>query len=206
MKKIFFPLSVAVVLIVTIFFFFSSFEQSSYSTLENVKSQQSLYALLSFALLSADIVLPVPSSLVMYTNGLVLGIFAGTLLSFISLMFMSALGYQLGKLALKGQRKEPEGNAQNLLRRFGALAIIITRPIPILAESVSVVCGYNLMEFRKFLLLNAVGYLPVCILYSAFGHFGRNENNFIVAFLIAFLVSAVFWLVGRTFMPAIKKQ
>lgn len=199
MKSIWIPLIITILAVICVFMVYENLEEEFVQTLNQLQQAKWHYVLGSFLILSADIVLPVPSSIVMYMNGFVLGLLAGTVLSFVSLMSGSVIGYYLGKLTSNGIKAQKEERAHHFLLKYGDLAIIITRGIPILAESICVVCGYNKMPFKNYFFLNAIGYFPLCLLFAFFGQSGYDSNNFLFSFILSLLVSAVFWFLGKRF-------
>ncbi len=95
-----------------------------------------LAALAGVGLLVVDILLPVPSSLVMVANGAIFGVVAGTTLSLVGSVGVAAVGFGLGRrgggmLARVVPANERE-RADRLLGRWGTLAVIATRPAPLL--------------------------------------------------------------------------
>lgn len=199
MKKLIIQILLSSIVILIIFLLFN-FEEYFANTLLLLQSNKAEYALFSFVLLVSDILLPVPSSIVMYTNGLVLGTLSGFLLSLISALIGSVLGYAIGRFAANKMGFMISEDAQRLLTQYGFLAIFLTRGIPILAESVSLLCGYNKVEFRYFTLLNIVGYIPVCFVYAYFGNIGNDGNYFLLSFGLALALSGIFWFTGRYFL------
>lgn len=200
MKSIWYPFVVSLLLVIVVFMAYDSLETQFTTILSNLEQYQWQFALVSFFILSADILLPVPSSIVMYMNGYVLGIIGGSLVSLVALLLGSVIGYYLGKLTSMGVKANREERAKLFLQKYGALAILITRGIPILAESICVVCGYNKMPLKQYFLLNAIGYIPLCLLYAIFGQAGYDSNNFLLSFVLSLLVSAAFWFFGKTYL------
>ena len=204
MKKLVIPTVAIATVIALVYLIFGSFEQTFFSALDELKSNQVQYSLFSFLILSSDFILPVPSSIVMYLNGVVLGIIPGAILSFISLMITAIAGYYTGALIpLRDENKSEKTNAMFI--RYGPSIIIITRGIPILSESICIVCGLNRMPLKWYLMLNAVGYFPLCILYAYFGYIGKEENTFFPAILSAILITVLFWLLGQQLTARIQK-
>ena len=97
MKKTVIPFLIFTIIIILIFVFFGGSEVYFQEVLETARINPSYYGFLSFLILSSDIILPVPSSIVMHFNGMVLGTFWGAMLSLISVMISSVLGYYLGR-------------------------------------------------------------------------------------------------------------
>src|SRR5215213_5929840 len=87
-------------------------------------------AALGVGLLIADVVLPVPSSLVMVAHGALFGVVGGTLLSLLgstgAAMFGFWIGRRGGRLLERLLTPEERERADLLLDRWGALAIIVT--------------------------------------------------------------------------------
>ncbi len=78
-------------------------------------------------LLIADVLLPVPSSIVMIAHGALFGVVYGTLLSLIGGTGATLVGFALGRrggpLLARVVSREERTRADCLLRRWGALAI-----------------------------------------------------------------------------------
>ncbi|MBI3235107.1 MAG: VTT domain-containing protein, partial [Bacteroidetes bacterium] len=167
--------------------------------LNNLDQYKIQYAGISFLVLCADIILPVPSSIVMYLNGYILGIPNGALVSLIALMIGSIIGYFLGKLTSAGFKATTDEKANNLLAKYGAIAILMSRGIPMISESICIVCGYNKMPMKQYILFNFIGYIPLCILYAVCGSFGYSQDMFLLSFGFSLVISAAFWFLGKAF-------
>jgi uncharacterized membrane protein YdjX (TVP38/TMEM64 family) len=195
MKQITIPLIVSIVLVSLVFVFFENMEAYFETLLTTAEQNEAEYATLSFLILSSDIVLPVPSSIVMYGNGLVLGLLKGALLSLVAVFVSSTIGYYLGRFSNFRARSDQRATA--IMQKYGPLGIIITRGIPILSESVIFTAGYNRMNFRLFTALNLIGYLPVCFIYAYFGNLAQSANLFLISFAASMVVSLLLWIFGR---------
>lgn len=200
MKSIIYPFLVTSVLILITFGLFQQMETDLPQKLTALNHYRGSYMLISFLVLSGDILLPVPSSIVMYLNGMVVGIAGGTFLSFSSLMIGSVIGYLIGKLSTQLFRNNNNERALAVLDKYGPAILVLTRGIPVLSESLCFVCGYNRTDFKKYLLFNAIGYLPVCLIYAVFGSWAKSDtNSFLWSFGASFAVSGLVWFVGRKF-------
>lgn len=163
--------------------------------MENSKNDASYYTILSFLVLGSDIVLPVPSSIVMHINGMVLGTFWGGLLSLISVMISSVIGYYLGRSTQWMTKSKNNAKENAFLNKYGVFAIIMSRGIPILSESIVLICGYNRFKFKHFVGYSLLGYVPICWLYAYFGNL--SNDLFFVAVSISMLISFIAWYYGR---------
>lgn len=196
-KKIIFPFVIVAVIINGSFLLFQNFEAYFITLLNNISNHPGKYSCVSFLALVSDIVLPVPSSIIMYMNGYVLGVAYGSLTSLLSLMASSLAGYYIGKIASISIGNKKDEHANRILARYGMSAILITRGIPVLSESICIVCGYNRMLLKKYLLLNLAGYAPLSLIYAFCGSLGYDHSTFLLSFSCSLIVSAAFWYIGR---------
>jgi len=195
MKQLLLPFVIFSVAIILVFVFFGDAEIYFQTILEEARNDVSYYTVLSSLVLCSDILLPVPSSIIMHFNGMVLGTFWGGLLSLVSVMVSSIIGYYIGRSTQWAARsgKGTKGNA--FLNKYGVFAIIMSRGIPILSESIVLICGYNRYNFKHFMGYSLLGYVPICWLYAYFGNL--SNNLFLVAVSISMLLSFISWYFGR---------
>lgn len=158
-------------------------------------------AAIGLALLVLDVFLPVPSSLIMVANGALFGIAGGTLLSMAGGMAAAAVGFAVGRGGSSSlHRFVPEDErrrADALLREWGDLAVVVTRPVPILAESVAILAGTSPLSWRRFLVAAAAGNLPAALLYALTGATAAHLDSVFLMFGLVILVAALVWLGGR---------
>ena len=159
-------------------------------------------ALLGVALLVADAVLPVPSSLVMISLGALYGPFLGAALSLVGRFGMSVTGLALGRagapvlLKLIGRRRA--AHAEDLVDRWGALAIVFSRPVPLLAETVVLTAGAARLPWRPAIAAAFVGALPEAVVYGLVGTAAAANGVLVwVGFLVVGLLFRGFELVHR---------
>ena len=159
-----------------------------------------LAACVGTGLLISDVLLPVPSSLIMVANGALFGVFWGSLLSLLGSIGAALCGFAIGR---KGGRlldrfvtEEERRHVDMILRRWGVLAIIMTRPVPILAETVAIVAGTSSLGWWNMALAALTGSLPPALLYAITGASIVNFQSmiFIVGFLT--ILSTLIWIVG----------
>ncbi len=138
-------------------------------------------ALIVIGLLSTDIFLPVPSSVVSTLAGWQLGWLVGTLVSWLGMSVGAALGFWLARvwgrpIAMRlSSELELERMAQ-LSRRFGPSLLMITRGVPVFAEASVLLMGMNQLPWKRFLLPVGVTNLVISLGYSIFGDVsGQNE-------------------------------
>ena len=158
-------------------------------------------ALVGVGVLVVDVALPVPSSVVMVTHGALFGVVIGTVLSVVGSAGATLVGFALGRRggALLTRLVSPEERIQadRLLARWGTLAIIVTRPVPLVAEITAIVAGTSPLGWRSATLAALAGSLPSALLYALAGAAAVSFQNGALVFLFALLVAAVFWFAGR---------
>jgi len=164
-----------------------------------------LAAALGVGLLIADVFLPVPSSLVMVAHGSLFGVVVGTLLSLIGSVGAALLGFAVGRRGGKFLERvvtpAEQARANNMLERWGVLAIIVTRPIPMLAETVAIMSGASSLGWGTVALASFVGSLPPALLYALTGAAVANFQTTSLMFGVVLLVAGLFWLTGRLLGP-----
>lgn len=158
-------------------------------------------ALIGAGLLVADVLLPVPSSLVMIAHGVLFGIWWGTLLSWGGSVGATLVGFAIGrrggKLMDRCLSRHDRERADSLLRRWGGLAIIITRPVPVLAETTAIIAGSTAMSWRMMLISAIAGSLPPALVYAVVGAKATSLNEGFLVFILGILLAALFWLTSR---------
>jgi uncharacterized membrane protein YdjX (TVP38/TMEM64 family) len=152
-------------------------------------------------LLVADVFLPIPASLIMVANGALFGVIGGTLLSLFGGVAASAVGFAVGRWGSASlHRFVPEDErrrADALLRKWGDLGVVVTRPIPILAESVAILAGTSPLGWRRFLVASTGGIFPAALLYALTGATAANLDSAFLMFGLVMLVAALVWFGGR---------
>jgi uncharacterized membrane protein YdjX (TVP38/TMEM64 family) len=166
------------------------------TALHNRNGNDLLIGSVLFLLLVGDLVLPVPSSIVMTLSGYFLGWIAGALVAFLGATASAAVGFSLcrrfGQKAfnrLIGQKVV--SRVQRFFDRYGVWAIVLSRSVPMLTEVMSCLAGMSLIRFPYFLVLSAVGTLPVCIVYAWAGsNSQRTPTGIGWAVFLAFVIPA----------------
>ncbi len=160
-----------------------------------------LAATVIVGLLVIDLLLPVPSSVVMLISGMIFGIWLGTAISLLGSMLAAGIGFFACRFG--GQRVYRQLVGQQDMRRihqwftdYGVYAIILSRPIPMMTEILSCLAGLTDLKAGTFLAASALGHLPVCLVYAYFGHVSSPANPWPAA-CMALLVPAIGWLIMR---------
>jgi len=169
-----------------------------------------LAAALGVGLLIADVLLPVPSSLVMVAHGALFGVVIGTFLSLVgsvgAALFGFAIGRRGGGLLERIVAPHERARADQILARWGALAVIVTRPIPLLAETVAIMAGASPLSWGRMALAALIGSLPPALLYALTGAAVANFQSTALMFGVVMFVTGSFWLVGRFLEPYVNSK
>jgi uncharacterized membrane protein YdjX (TVP38/TMEM64 family) len=150
-------------------------------------------------LLAADVFLPVPSSVVMVLSGAAFGVVWGSLFALAGSLLGEWLGFELarrlGRRASGRISSEEElEEVSRFFERHGVLAVIVTRPLPVVMETMSLVAGLSRMPRRVFLGASLVGTAPIVVVYAYAGAVSRQVDSMLPAVVILVSVAAAGWL------------
>ena len=145
--------------------------------------------------LAADIILPVPSSLVATLGGASLGVAVGTLCGSVGLTIGSLAGWLLGRIAGRRSLEALDAHERAAVaerrRTLGPLLVVVSRPLPILAEAVALMAGAAGMTWPTFLAAAAPANGVIALAWSLAGAYGRNADSLQWVALAAVAVPAV---------------
>lgn len=159
-------------------------------------------AALEIGVLAADLLLPVPSSFVATLGGAELGIVAGTACAWLGMTLGSLAGWWLGHTAghkaLSGIDAHERAALERRQHRFGPLLVVLSRPVPLVAEAAAILAGASGMRWRDFLAAAASGNLAIALLWTAVGAAGRSSDSLPLALTWSLIIPvAIAWLVAR---------
>ena len=152
-------------------------------------------------LLALDVFLPVPSSIVSTAAGVLLGFGLGAAVVWIGMMAGCLVGYFVGVYSAPLARRlvGPAGlaRAADLADRYGAWAVVLCRPVPVLAEATVVFAGLVRAPLGRFVFLTAASNLGIAAGYAAIGAYSMRLDSFLMAFVGAIAVPGLAMLVVR---------
>ncbi len=156
--------------------------------------------LAGIALLVADIVLPVPGTVVMSAIGLIYGWLLGGVICAAGSMLSGVTAYALcrwlGRPAARwiageyGLRRGEEIFSSS----GGGWLVALSRWAPVLPEAVACLAGIARMRWRTFLVAMVCGSLPLGFAFAAIGHLGQSSPG--MAITLSAAVPVVLWLVA----------
>jgi uncharacterized membrane protein YdjX (TVP38/TMEM64 family) len=166
-----------------------------------LKEAGPLAMLVGIGLLIADVLLPIPSSVIMVAHGALFGPIIGSLLSLVGCLGAVSFAFFLGRRGdkvLERMVTPPEkAKADALLARFGALAVLVTRPLPLLAETVALLAGASSMKWSRMLIAALLGSIPPSILYAFAGATTHAVSSGLIMFALVIALAGIFWWIGK---------
>ncbi|MGA0333091.1 MAG: TVP38/TMEM64 family protein [Kiritimatiellia bacterium] len=148
-------------------------------------------------LLIADLVLPIPTTMVIGGMGAVLGILPAAIWGWVGLSLAGLLGYGVARAG--GSRwadrlASPEEQRQyrELFDTWGGLAVVLSRMLPILPEVLSVLAGLYGMQFKNFALAVTLGSIPPALIFAWMG--AQSRENPGPALWALLILTTLLWL------------
>lgn len=145
-------------------------------------------------LLALDVLLPIPSSILGALLGGRLGFALGFLWSLLGLCTGSALGYALGRLwpaRFADDLSEVASDAP------AAAAVLLSRPVPVLAEAISIAAGVTRMPLARFALASFTGNALYAAAMAANGAALLPEGLAGPGLVLPMIVPVAGWLIWR---------
>jgi uncharacterized membrane protein YdjX (TVP38/TMEM64 family) len=146
-------------------------------------------------LLAVDLFLPVPSSVVMILSGAAFGVTGGAALSLVGSIGGEWLGFELVRRYGRRASARLVGDDEverlgRVFNRYGAVAVAVTRAVPVVMETMTVVAGLSTMSRGVFLLSSLLGTGPIVLVYAYAGAASRDSGSLVPAVVILVAVAA----------------
>lgn len=159
------------------------------------------------ALLSTDILLPIPSSVISTLSGWQLGWLLGTLATFIGMNLGAVIGFALARryghsFALWFSKGEDLQRMQQISEQYGPSVLVLTRALPVFAEASILIAGIHRLSWRRFLPAVLLSNLGISIAYAAFGDYAERHQWLPLALAVAIAVPVLVAAVAKRFFPA----
>jgi len=201
MNRIWYIVVGLLIIFTFLFLFVNWFDIPFLSSPEYLEEENSIMVMsISILLLASDLFLPVPGSIIMMGNGAVFGIVLGTTISLTGSLLSSVLGFFIGsrfkRLANKLISNKDFHNGKLFIEKYGQVAIIASRPVPLMSETVIILTGILGYDFRKMAINSFLGLLPASLIYALIGVALIDPRYSIFSLLIALLLSGLIWVIG----------
>lgn len=161
-------------------------------------------ALVVAAILASDVFLPVPSGPISTLAGSQLGFAWGTVTSALGMTVGAVIAFGLARawgrpLAERFSSPERLVELETACRRHGPWMLILTRPLPVLAEACALLVGTLQMSWRAFLLPVITSNLLIAATYSALGQQAHRQGwlPLAVCASVALPLLTMWWWRGR---------
>jgi membrane protein DedA with SNARE-associated domain len=117
------------------------------------------------------------------------------------MMIACFVGYAIGARASNAARRflgaDSLARAHILAGRYGDWAIVLCRPVPVLAEASVIFAGLVGAPFGRFFWLTVWSNLGIAVGYSAFGAFSMRIDSFLIAFVGALIIPGLAIAISR---------
>jgi len=175
-------------------------------------------AIAATLLLASDVFLPVPSSFISTLLGARLGIFAGTAVSWLGMTAGAFIAYVVARLvgrSLLVRLADPADVArlEQLAADRGSGVLVVTRALPVLAETAVLLMATFNLPWRHFLAPVALANLGLSLAYATIGRLAIKHSALTIALvasviipLAATWIARTRWKAQRTQMNADNKQ
>src|SRR4029079_7832292 len=90
--------------------------------------------------------------------------------------------------------------ANQIMDRHGNWAIVVCRPIPVLAESSVVFAGLVRSPIRSFIWMTTLSNLGIALAYAAVGAFSMEMQSFLLTFAAALALPGLAMLAGKLWL------
>jgi uncharacterized membrane protein YdjX (TVP38/TMEM64 family) len=81
--------------------------------------------------------------------------------------------------------------------RHGLAVVVVTRALPVVMETMSVVAGLSKMNRGSFLIASLLGTAPIVVVYAYAGAVSRETSSLIPAVIMLVAVAGLGWIVYR---------
>lgn len=162
---------------------------------------------ISFAIMVLQVLLvAVPTSIIMFANGIMFGIWWGTLLNLAGRTIAGMLGFGIARALGKRTVERLVGSIADedayaaWIARHGGWAVFATRAVPGMpSDMLSFVIGVTSVGWRTFTIASLLGYLPQCFVYAWLGSVAAGAflwiwiGGWILAAVIGLVVALYQW-------------
>jgi len=172
---------------------------------------KSTTAVLVVALLSTDILLPIPSSIVNTVAGSQLGVLGGTVAACLGMTLGAMLGFALAKtwgrtVALWFAKGEDLDRLQRLTSAYGPTVLVVLRAVPVLAEASVLLVGIHNLSWRRFLPPVVLSNLGIALAYAGFGEFAEQNGWLPLALGVSVALPLLLAIVARRWILAVENR
>ncbi len=158
-------------------------------------------ASVGIGLLIADVLIPVPSSVIMVAHGALFGVVLGAAISLLGNLGAAWFGFWIGRrggpMLDRAMSADERQRGDAMRARWGMMAIVATRPVPMLAETIVILAGTSSLGWGQLTIATLAGSLPAAVLLAMAGATGMALDSALLVFALVLMIAGGFWLWGR---------
>jgi uncharacterized membrane protein YdjX (TVP38/TMEM64 family) len=167
------------------------------------------------------VIAPLPAFLITASNGLVFGVYWGTVISWVGAMLGAFVSFMISRLFFESFAKRLLGEKKSkryldrMSSKYGFKVVLIARLLPFISfDLISYVAGLSTIKIRSFLLATGIGMLPATVVYTVVGYEMENLKKYseglftfsIVAVLALILIWTIQKILKRSKNPSVTKN
>ena len=170
-----------------------------YDQLRNILvTRNILTACVIFTLLILDVIIPVPSTILLTFSGNIYGFTVGFLLNYASLLSASIIGFILGRYFQEYVKSNLLGKKEHLkmeiwFKKYGFLVVIFSKFVPIISETISIMAGLTGLKLKKFIFFSTLGILPISLYFSYLGSSTDSLSEWFLPLALTFFIPLFLW-------------
>ncbi|MBT6226509.1 MAG: hypothetical protein HOI47_07635 [Candidatus Scalindua sp.] len=151
-----------------------------------------IFGLTGASLLTSDILLPIPSSIIGTFLGARLGILSGWVWIWSGLMVGNLIGFAAGKYLLKSIKIDVSKTPTQVI-------LFLSRPVPVFAEAAAITAGAANTSIKQFLIACAAGNAIYAGVLSANGALLIPQSLAGPGLILPMALPVITWLVWRRY-------
>jgi len=206
-----FALAVLVLALILVpFFLFEDWFNALATRLMSGQASSWFTATAIVGLLGSDVVLPIPSGIVSAAAGLLLGFWRGVAVIWVGMTISCVIGYAIGFSSAAAAKRfvgaDGLTRASALAEHYGDMMMVISRPVPVLAEASTIFAGLVRTPFARFFGMTSSANLGIAVGYAAIGAFSVQAHSFLIAFIGALVVPGLAMLAARLWLGPTRRK
>lgn len=204
------PAILVLALILVPFFLFADWFDALVARLASGQTSTSFTVIAMVGLLGSDVVLPIPSSIVSAAAGVLLGFWRAVAVIWVGMTISCMVGYAIGASSASAAKRfvgtDGLTRASALAESYGDMMIVVSRPVPVLAEASIIFAGVVGTPFRRFFVMTSWANLGIALGYAALGAFSMQLESFVVALVGALAVPGLAMLGARLWLGPTRRR
>jgi uncharacterized membrane protein YdjX (TVP38/TMEM64 family) len=152
------------------------------------------------------VIAPLPAFLIAAANGLVFGVFWGTVISWVGALCGALVSFFISRLFIGSfsgkflRHKKGYKYIDRMSSKYGFKVVLTARLLPFISfDFISYAAGLSTIKVHSFILATGIGMLPATIVYTVFGFemekLKEYSDRLFTFAIVAVLVLLLIWIV-----------